>query len=211
MESVREFRLASKRPVTRELANYPTNFAFVSQPNDDYLAVPSVSSERRSYIPIGFFGPEVIASNLCLIIPNAGRYHFGVRSSAMHMAWVRYVAGRLESRYRYSNQIVYNNFPWPQDVGDKQKATVEKAAQGVLDARQQFPNASLADLYDPVSMPPGLREAHSALDKAVDAAYGKKGLNLDAERVAFLFDLYQQYTTLLPHTERPKRTRRQNS
>ena len=126
----------------------------------------------------------------------------------MHMAWVRYVAGRLESRYRYSNQIVYNNFPWPQDVTDKQKAAVEKAAQDVLDGRRQFPDASLADLYDPVSMPPVLREAHTLLDRAVDAAYGKKSFNSDAERVAFLFDLYQKYTSLLPAVEKPKRTRR---
>jgi len=209
IESVRQFRLASKRSATRDLAQYPTQFAFVSQPSVNYLAIPSVSSERRAYIPIGFFSPEVIASNLCLIIPNATEYHFGVLSSAMHMAWVRYVAGRLESRYRYSNQIVYNNFPWPQDVGDKQKAAVEKAAQGVLDARQQFPNASLADLYDPITMPPALREAHTVLDRAVDAAYGKKGFGSDAERVAFLFDLYQKYTSLLPVAEKPKRARKQ--
>ncbi len=155
----------------------------------------------------GFFGPEVIASNLCLIIPDATEYHFGVLSSAMHMAWVRYVAGRLESRYRYSNQIVYNNFPWPQNASEKQKAVVEQSAQDVLDARKQFPDASLADLYDPMAMPPALRQAHTALDRAVDAAYGKKGFSSDAERVAFLFDLYQKYTSLLPAAEKPGRAR----
>ena len=246
IEAVRKFRLSSKRPATRELAEYPTQFAFVSQPDSNYLAIPSVSSERRSYIPIGFFGPEVIASNLCLIIPDAYTYHFGILSSAMHMAWVRYVAGRLESRYRYSNQIVYNNFPWPElgaaissvrtersrpsagevevhverpstsaadaayaqdDRSGKLRAAVETAAQGVLDARKQFPDASLADLYDPVAMPPALRQAHASLDRAVDAAYGRKDFKSDAERVAFLFDLYQKYTTLLPAAEKPKRSR----
>lgn len=125
----------------------------------------------------------------------------------MHMAWVRYVAGRLESRYRYSNQIVYNNFPWPQNASEKQKAVVEQSAQDVLDARKQFPDASLADLYDPMAMPPALRQAHTALDRAVDAAYGKKGFSSDAERVAFLFDLYQKYTSLLPAAEKPGRAR----
>ena len=125
----------------------------------------------------------------------------------MHMVWVRYVTGRLESRYQYSVSVVYNNFPWPHDVSEKQKAAVEEAAQGVLDARKQFPDASLADLYDPVAMPPVLREAHTALDRAVDATYGKRNFNSDAERVAFLFDLYQKYTSLLPAAEKPKRPR----
>lgn len=210
IEAVREFRLASKRPATRDLANYPTNFAFISQPKGQYIAVPSVSSERRSYIPIGFFGPEVIASNLCLIIPGAGKYHFGVLSSTMHMAWVRYVAGRLESRYRYSNTIVYNNFPWPANASVKQMAAIETAAHAVLDARNNFSGASLADLYDPATMPPQLRGAHTDLDRVVDAAYGGKKFNSEAERVAFLFDLYQKYTTLLPAAEKPKRGRRRH-
>lgn len=208
IDAVREFRLSSKRQATRDLAEFPTCFAFVSQPEGEYIAIPSVSSERRFYIPIGFFGSEVIASNLCLIIPGAQLYHFGVLSSFMHMAWVRCVAGRLKSDYRYSNQIVYNNFPWPQDVSDKQKSAIETAAQAVLDARGKFPQASLADLYDPITMPPELRRAHADLDKAVDAAYSKKKFDSDAERVAFLFDLYQCYTSLLPAAEEPKRGRR---
>ncbi len=208
VEAVRKFRLASKSAPTRKIAERPTRFHVENMPKEGYLVIPKVSGERRVYIPVGFIPSIVICSDLLQLIPDASNFHFGVLSSAMHMAWVRYVAGRLESRYRYSNQIVYNNFPWPQDVGDKQKAAVEKAAQGVLDARQQFPNASLADLYDPVSMPPALREAHTALDRAVDAAYGKKSFNSDAERVAFLFDLYQKYTTLLPAVEKSKRTRR---
>ncbi len=207
VEAVQEFRQASKRPATRELARMPTRFAFISHPNGGYIAIPKVSSERRQYIPISFFDSETIASDLCLIVPGGKKFHFGILSSAMHMAWVRYVAGRLKSDFRYSNQIVYNNFPWPQDAGEKQKAAVEKSAQGVLDARKQFPDASLADLYDPAAMPPVLREAHTVLDRAVDAAYGKKDFISDAERVAFLFDLYQKYTTLLPAAEKPKRAR----
>jgi len=125
----------------------------------------------------------------------------------MHMAWVRYVAGRLESRYRYSNQVVYNNFPWPREPSEAQKQAVEQAAQAVLDARAKFPGASLADLYDPLAMPPELRRAHQDLDRAVDAAYGRKKFAADAERVAFLFDLYRQYTSLLP-AEKGRRGRK---
>lgn len=124
------------------------------------------------------------------------------------MAWVRYVAGRLKSDYRYSNQIVYNNFPWPQEPSDKKVATIEQAAQTVLDARSAHPEASLADLYDPVAMPPGLRKAHQELDLAVDAAHGRRKFASDAERVAFLFELYHQYTSLLPS---PKKTTRRKS
>lgn len=126
----------------------------------------------------------------------------------MHMAWIRFVAGRFKSDYRYSIQIVYNNFPWPRDPSDAQRQAVAQAAQAVLDARAQFPDATLADLYDPLAMPPELRRAHAALDRAVDAAYGKKGFAADAERVAFLFDLYRQYTSLLPAEKAKRRTRR---
>lgn len=209
VEAVRKFRLESDRAATRDLAEFPTRFAFVSQSNGRFLAIPSVSSEARAYIPMDFFETDTIASNLCLIIPQANEYHFGVLSSAMHMAWVRYVAGRLKSDYRYSNQIVYNNFPWPESPTDKRRQTVEQAAQAVLDARAQFPDASLADLYDPVAMPPALRAAHTALDRAVDAAYGKRKFDTDAARVAYLFDLYNQTTAeLLPPTPKQKRPRR---
>ena len=207
VEAVRKFRIASKSVPTRKIAETPTHFHVENMPKESYLVIPEVSGERRVYIPVGFISPDVISSNLLKLVAHANLYHFGVLSSAMHMAWVRYVAGRLKSDYRYSNQIVYNNFPWPQDVSEKQKAAVEQAAQAVLDARKQFPDASLADLYDPLSMPPALREAHTALDRAVDAAYGKKDFKSDAERVAFLFDFYQKYTTLLPATEKPKRRR----
>ena len=157
---------------------------------------------------MGFFteGEIVGDSNLC--IPDASRYEFGILSSTMHNAWVRYTCGRLESRYRYSAGIVYNNFPWPEAPTDRQREAIEAAAQGVLDARAQFPDASLADLYDPLTMPPALVKAHQKLDAAVDAAYGRKSFKNDAERVAFLFELYQKYTSLLPAAPKPKRRRR---
>jgi hypothetical protein len=154
---------------------------------------------------------NIIATNANHILPNATSYHLGILSSSMHMAWVKYVAGRLESRYRYSGQIVYNNFPWPQDLSKKETASIEQAAQGVLDARAAHPDASLADLYNPVAMPPDLRKAHQALNKAVDAAYGKKSFASDAERVAFLFELYHKYTSLLPAPEKPKQRKRRKA
>lgn len=135
------------------------------------------------------------------------RYHFGVLSSTMHNAWIRYTCGRLESRYRYSAGIVYNNFPWPESPSDKQRAAIEAAAQGVLDARAQFPQSSLADLYDPLTMPPALVKAHQVLDAAVDAAYGRRSFRNDAERVAFLFERYQAITSLLPADKPAKRKR----
>ena len=154
------------------------------------------------FIPMGFFHEGEIAHNSCEIVPEAGFVEFGVLSSTMHMAWVRTTCGRLESRYRYSKDIVYNNFPWPESPTDAQRQAIEAAAQVVLDARAQFPGSSLADLYDPLTMPPALLKAHQKLDAAVDKAYeasgGKKSYKSDAERVAFLFELYQKYTSLLP-------------
>jgi hypothetical protein len=217
LEAVRNFRLESKRDATRELATTPAQFAFISHPDTPYLLFPSVSSERRDYIPLGFMPAETIASNLCLIVPDATLYHLGILTSAMHMAWMRAVCGRLESRYRYSAGIVYNNFPWPEcspspqtspckGEGAKREA-IEAAAQAVLDARAQFPDATLADLYDPLTMPPALLHAHQKLDAAVDRAYGKTGFKSDAERVAFLFARYQALTSLLPAAvKRPRKT-----
>ena len=168
---------------------------------DDYLFVPRVSSERRAYVPIGFMKPKIIASDAALVVPNATLYEFGILSSTMHNAWVRYTCGRLKSDFRYSAGIVYNNYPWPQDLTDKQRDAVSFAAQGVLDARAEHQKgetpASLADLYYPTTTPANLSKAHAALDKAVDAAYGKKGMKTGAERVAYLFILYDQYTNLL--------------
>jgi hypothetical protein len=199
IEAVREFRLSSKREATRELAAMPSRFAFVSHKEKNYLLIPSVSSERRNYVPMGFMSPKTIASNLCLIIPTAAQFHFGVLSSAMHMAWTRQVCGRLKSDYRYSNKLVYNNFPWPQSATDKQRAAVEAKAQAVLDARQQFPAATLADLYDPLTMPPVLAKAHAELDRAVDLCYRPEKFDTDRQRVEFLFALYEKLTApLLP-------------
>lgn len=168
------------------------------QPDGPYLLLPEVSSETRPYMPIGIFGPDTVASGSALIVPNGSLYHLGVLSSSMHMAWMRYTGGRMKSDYQYSSQIVYNNFPWPDSPSEKQVATIMTSAQVVLDARLQFPDASLADLYNPDTMPQALMKAHQALDRAVERAYGKKNFASDAERVAFLFELYQKYTSLLP-------------
>ena len=208
VEAVRKLRLASKSAPTRKIADKPTRFHVENIPVKPYLVIPEVSSERRFYIPMGFMGADTLSSNLVKIVPHATLYHFGILTSAMHMSWVSHVCGRLESRYRYSKDIVYNNFPWPSEPTDKQKQAIEEAAQGVLDARATHPGSSLADLYDPIAMPPNLRQAHQALDKGVDAAYGKKSFASDAERVAFLFELYHQYTSLLPAPEKPKKRSR---
>jgi hypothetical protein len=198
VEAVRKWRTASDRKTTRDLAATPTIFAEIRQPESDYLAFPTVSSERRAYIPIAFLPVEVVASNQIYVLPDATPYHFAVLSSRMHNAWVRSVCGRLKSDFRYSAGIVYNNFPWPDTPDDKARQSIEATAEAVLDARAQFPGATLADLYDPLTMPPALLRAHQKLDAAVDKAYGKSGFKSDAERVAFLFQRYQALTSLLP-------------
>jgi hypothetical protein len=202
VQKVKAHRAASARAATQALAATPTLFGEIRQPGNDYLLVPRHSSERRDIIPIGFLSPDVIVGDANLCIPDATLLHFGIMTSRMHMAWVKYVCGRLESRYRYTNSIVYNNYPWPESSTDAQRQAIETAAKAVLDARAQFPSSSLADLYDPLTMPPALLKAHQKLDAAVDKAYeasgGKKSYKSDAERVAFLFELYQKYTSLLP-------------
>lgn len=194
VEAVRRVRLASKSAPTRKLAEAPTHFHVENMPKKEYLIIPEVSSERRPFIPIGFEKPSTLASNLVKILPNASIYHFGILSSTMHNAWMRAVCGRLESRYRYSKDIVYNNYPWPESPTAAQTAALEQAAQGVLDARAHFPKASLADLYDPLTMPPALLKAHHALDKAVDKCYRPQAFPNDAKRVEFLFEVYEKYT-----------------
>ncbi len=199
IEKVKQFRLSSNRKETKALANTPMLFGEIRQPDDEYLIIPKVSSESRHYIPIGYCPKHYIANGSSLVIAKASKYDFGVVTSQMHMAWMRAVGGRLESRYQYSSSLVYNNFPWPKDPSEKQTADIGNKAQAVLDARAQFPDSTLADLYDPLSMPPALQKAHQALDKSVDRAYRKTSFNNEAERVSFLFDLYQQYTApLLP-------------
>tara|TARA_R110000772_G_scaffold58393_4_gene132238 strand:+ start:21358 stop:24123 length:2766 start_codon:yes stop_codon:yes gene_type:complete len=208
--AVRQVRLDSKSAPTRKLASMPTRFHVENIPLEPYLVMPEVSSERRKFIPIGFLSPEILASNKLRIFPNANLFHFGVMTSSMHMAWTNYTSGRLKSDYQYSVTIVYNNYPWPIDAAEKHKDSISLAAQGVLDARAKFPDSKLADLYDPLSMPPALIQAHQKLDKAVDAAYvpsgGKRSWDTEPERVAFLFELHQKITSLLPAAKpKPKR------
>ncbi len=211
IEACRAFRAGSGRATTRELSKTPGLFGEIRQPVTRYLLLPKVSSENRAYIPCGFLGPEAIASGTCLVVAGAGLDDFGIITSQMHMAWMRAVAGRMKSDYQYSAGIVYNNFPWPELAeDDKHRAAIQTAAKAVLDARAQFPDSTLADLYGPLTMPPALVKAHAALDKAVDAAYlaAEKAadrkppkLGTDAERVAFLFERYQALTSLLPATK----------
>jgi hypothetical protein len=189
---VAESRRNSPTKSVRNFADTPTLFTQDRQPNSSYIAVPEVSSENRRFIPIGFLPSETITSNKLQIIEGGTIFHFAILNSTMYNAWMRTVCGRMKSDYSHS-PAVYNNFPWPIPT-DKQHTTIESAAQSVLNARQQFPDATLADLYDPLTMPPVLLKAHAALDKAVDTAYGYKGTNTDAGRVAFLFELYEGLT-----------------
>jgi hypothetical protein len=190
VEAVKKFRLDSKSEGTRKIANTPRRFHVENMPNSTFVVIPEVSSEKREYIPIGFISPGILASNLVKIIPEATLYHFGVLTSNVHNDWMRAVAGRLKSDYRYSKDIVYNNFPWP-EATDVQKSAIESAAQAVLDARALFPASSLADLYDPLAMPPELLKAHKTLDKTVMQAYGFSPKASEAEMVAALMERYQ--------------------
>ncbi|MGZ8160557.1 MAG: class I SAM-dependent DNA methyltransferase, partial [Methylobacter sp.] len=207
MQAVKAMRLASRKLPTQKLAELPYLFGEIRQSDQSCIGIPKTSSERRAYLPIGLLSGEVVAGSELFAIPNANLYHFGVLCSTLHNAWMRAVCGRLESRYRYSNTIVYNNFPWPQTIKPEQQAKIEAAAQLILDARtveenrcaEQGQKCSLAALYASGNMPTGLLKAHNQLDKAVDAAYGYKsapsraegGGKDDAARVAFLFERYQ--------------------
>ena len=191
VEKVRTFRLQSKSEGTRKLADRPTRFHVENMPQGHYIVIPEVSSERRKYIPIGYMDDTVLCSNKLRLMPCAGLYHFGILNSNVHMAWVRTVCGRLKSDYDYSIKIVYNNFPWPNPT-DAQKQTIEQTAQAILDARAKYPDASLADLYDETTMPPELRKAHQANDRAVMAAYGFDTKISEAECVAKLMERYRQ-------------------
>jgi len=203
---VRQARLKSPTPSVREFADHPTLFTQDRQPTQTYIAVPEVSSENRRFIPIAFLSPDVIASNKLQIIVGGNLYHFGLLNSTMHMAWVRSVAGRMKSDYSYS-PAVYNNLPWPTPTS-KQAEAINAAAQSVLDARSCFPATSLADLYDIALMPTLLVKAHAALDRVVDAAYGRRLFSTEAERVSFLFERYQTISApLAPATTGKKRKR----
>ncbi|MGH9581569.1 MAG: type IIL restriction-modification enzyme MmeI, partial [Bryobacteraceae bacterium] len=217
MKAVQQFRRGdeagrngrwARNAATAELARTPTRLHVENVPTNRYLVIPKVSSETRTYIPMGFADPETLGSDLLFILRGVTPYHFGILTSHMHMAWVRAVCGRLESRFRYSARIVYNNFPWP-DATSAQRDAIEAAAREVLAARGKHAGATLADLYDPVAMPPNLAAAHSELDRAVDVAYGqRRGFATEAQRLAFLFARYQALTAPLDATPaRPRRRR----
>jgi len=222
VEAVRAFRLASKKEPTKRKAEEPTLFAEIRQPSTSYLLIPSVSSETRKYVPIGFISKEVVANNAVMFVPEATHYQFGVLSSAMHMAWMRHVCGRLESRYRYSNKLVYNNYSWPESPSDARQKAVEEKARRVLELRVEFGDgrhgflptrkggvapATLADLYDPLSMPPKLVKAHAELDRAVDLCYRAQAFTSERQRMEFLFALYEKLTSpLLPVTAKKRRS-----
>ena len=208
VEAVRKFRLASTKAATREYANQPTRFMEIKQPESNYLIIPATSSENRRYVPIGYLPKDVVASNAASFVPNATLYHFGILTSNVHMAWMRAIAGRLKSDYRYSINIVYNNFPWPPPT-DEQKAKIEQTAQAILDARALYPDSSLADLYDEVVMPPELRKAHQDNDKAVMQAYGftkdHPAYSSESACVAELMKMYQQKVQELEQQEAAKK------
>ena len=193
VEAVRKTRLESKSEGTRKLADRPTRFHVENMPKGDFIVIPEVSSQRRNYIPMGMMTPNELCSNKLRIMPNVSRYHFGILESSVHMAWMRVVCGRLKSDYSYSINVVYNNFPWP-EVSEEQRERIAQTAQAILDARALYPDSSLADLYDPVTMPPELRKAHRDNDQAVMAAYGFPTTMTEPEIVARLFALYRDLT-----------------
>jgi hypothetical protein len=207
IELVRKFRSESIAASTRDYKLHNL-FRQVTQPKSDFLLIPRTTSENRNYIPIGFFSKDYIVSDTCQSIPDANLFHFGIITSVMHMAWVKTVCGRLKSDFRYSKDIVYNNYPWPENPNEKQIKAIETASQKVLDARLQFPNSSLADLYDPLTMPPTLVKAHNELDKAVELAYRPQAFTSEANRMVFLFELYEKYTADLFTKEKPKKTKK---
>jgi uncharacterized membrane protein (Fun14 family) len=205
IEAVKKLRLESSRDATKKLANFPQLFGEIRQPNTKYIFIPLTSSENRKYIPFGFFDKSYIANNTGSVIPEANLYHFGIIQSVMHMTWVRSVCGRLKSDFRYSNEIVYNNYPWPLNPTEKQIKNIATRAQIVLDIRKEFSSSSLAILYDSNTMPPKLVKAHQELDKAVDAAYRSKPFESEAKRMEFLFELYEKYTADLFTKEKNKK------
>ena len=194
VKNVREFRLNSKSAGTRKLADKPTRFHVENFPSGNYLLIPRVSSENRLYVPIGFMNPNELASDAVHVVPDASIYHFGILTSSIHMTWLRTVAGRLKSDYRYSKDVVYNNFVWIEPT-DKQKKAIETSAQAILDIRALLPDSSFAELYDEVSMPYELRQAHKKNDLAVARAYGWEELLDDESSITVeLLKLYKRFT-----------------
>jgi hypothetical protein len=205
MERVNRVKADRLKSTDKGMQNLtPTQFRETNNP-DNCLVIPVVSSESRKYIPMGFIDKNTISTNGNLIMPNGNLFHFGVLMSTMHMAWVKTTCGRLKSDFRYSKDIVYNNFPWPENPSEKHIKTIEEKAQTVLDVRASFPTSSLADLYNPLTMPPALVKAHNELDKAVDAAYSKQAFTSEAKRMEFLFELYEKYTAGLFVKEKKSR------
>jgi len=205
IDKTKKFRLSSNRAATNKLAEKPMLFGEIRQPKSKYIIIPKVSSENRKYIPIGILEPTTITSGSALIIPNANLFMFAIMTSAIHMAWMKATCGRMKSDFQYSASIVYNNFPFPENPSDNRVEAIETAAQKVLDVRLLFPNSSLADLYDPLTMPPALVKAHNELDKAVDLAYRPQPFTSEANRMVFLFELYEKYTADLFTKEKPKK------
>lgn len=193
IEKVREYRLKSNRESTRKLAEYPSLFGELRQSETDYILIPLHSSENRKYVPIAFLPPSSIVNNSCSVIKNTILYHFGILTSSMHMAWMRQVCGRIKSDYRYSNKLVYNNFPWPENPSEKQIKEIEKHVKEVLDIRKEYKDSSLADLYNPLSMPKRLLDAHKKVDRAVERCYRTQAFKTDLERLQFLFEVYDKY------------------
>ena len=194
IEQVREYRLNSPKEATQRKADTPMLFDEVRECRTNYIAIAKVSSENRRYVPMDYLPPDIIPGDSLFMMQDSSLFDFGILMSNVHMAWMRAVCGRLEMRYRYSNTIVYNNFPWPKPT-EAQKAKIEQTAQAILDARALYPDSSLADLYDEVTMPPELRRAHQQNDKAVMQAYGFWGrLNTEPECVAELMKMYQELT-----------------
>lgn len=205
IKSVKEFRLKSEKVSTRKWAEFPTLFIEERQPTKEYIIVPRVSSENRKYIPIGYLNKDVIVSDSAISLPDATLFHFGVLTSIMHMAWIKYTCGRLKSDYRYSNTIVYNNYPWPENPTEKQIKAIEEKAQNILNVRNEFPKSSLANLYDADDLYPKLIKAHNELDKVVDSAYRPQPFTTEAKRMEFLFELYEKYTADLFTKEKTKK------
>ena len=192
IQKVRAYRANSKKANTRNLADTPTLFEVTTIPDRPFLAIPKVSSEKREYLPIGWLSPPILPSQLVQVMLDANLLDFGLITSRMHMAWLRYIGGRLKSDYQYSIGLVYNAFPWPH-TDEKQCERVSALAQAVLDARANYqPGSTLADLYDLDTMPADLRKAHGALDKAVDQLYRRESFPDDRERVEHLFGLYEK-------------------
>ena len=205
LDNIHRLRTKSTRPGTQALANKPHLFGEIRQPDSDFIYIPLTSSENRTLVPFGFLSKDYIANNTGSIIPNANLYHFGILQSKMHFAWIKYVCGRLKSDFRYSNEIVYNNFPWPDEIDDGQKTKIETAAQKILDARKLRPTWGAGVFYSPLSGVSEIVKAHRELDKAVDQAYRPQPFTSEANRMVFLFELYEKYTADLFTKVKPQK------